>query len=62
MSLTTAQEPLRSWTVLDAGAAIVSTCEWSCGIWLGKSGEDRIEVWWFDECELIECLVFSLSF
>ena len=51
VSLTTAQEPLRSWTVLEAGAAIVSTCEWFCGIWLGKGGEDRIEVWWFDECE-----------
>lgn len=52
VSLTTAQEPLRSWTVLEAGAAIVSMCGWSCGILLGMAGEDRIKVWWFDECEL----------
>lgn len=53
-SLTAVQEPLRSWTVLEEGAAIVSTCEWFCGIWLGKSGENRIEVWRFDGCELID--------
>lgn len=46
----------RAVKVVDGLGSGSSHCvdEWSCGIWLGKSGKERIEVWWFDEGEFID--------